>query len=64
MKQLRYSAISIEMDERGFYRVRVGADSSNDLERAHLLLAKVAPELRALDQALRRPGKTSIGGAR
>jgi len=57
MEDFKDSQITIEMSQKGFCLIRVGADDAKDLSRAHLLLAKVAPELRALDEALRRPAK-------
>ena len=58
-EEITGSQITIEMSEQGFHCVRVGADDAADLAAAHRLLAKVAPELRALDKALREPA----GGA-
>lgn len=51
MKEL--SQISIEVSEAGVERVVVGCDTAAEQRNAHLLLARVAPQLRQLDTALR-----------
>ena len=56
------SEITIEMSEQGFRRVLIGADTDAELSTAHRLLAKVAPELRALDKALREPAPHGCTG--
>ena len=47
------SQITIELSERGVLRVQIAADNSREQTHAHLLLAMIAPELRALDRALK-----------
>ena len=52
--------ITIEMSEKGFRRVLVGANNDEEFAAAHRLMARVAPQLRALDKALRDPEPTRI----
>lgn len=55
MEILPLSEIRIEISEAGLGRTFIGTDDAADLAAAHRLLARVAPELRALDKALREP---------
>lgn len=53
MANLILSEIHIEISEQGIGRTIIGSDDAVDLATAHRLLARVAPELRALDRALK-----------
>src|SRR6266566_9216964 len=46
--------VTLEFSEQGFRRVLVGSKTDEELEAACRLLGRVAPELRALDEALRK----------
>ena len=45
--------ISVEIDARGVKRVVIYADDAGQQAQAHLLLAKIAPEMVRLDHALK-----------
>jgi len=53
----RDSEILVDISEAGVRQLTIGADDAADLSAARRLLAKVAPELQALDRALREPPK-------
>lgn len=55
MEKPSLSEISVEISEAGIGRTIIGSNDAKDLAAAHLLLARVAPQLRALDEALREP---------
>jgi len=50
----KLTEVTLEFSEQGFRRVLVGSKTDEELEAACRLLARVAPELRALDEALRK----------
>ena len=58
----RDSDILVDISEAGVRQLTIGADDAADLSAARRLLARVAPELRALDKALREPERND-GGA-
>ena len=45
--------ISVEIDGQGVRRVVIYADDAAEQARAHLLLARIAPEMVRLDRALK-----------
>ena len=45
--------LSLEISERGIRRVCIYADDADEQSAAHLLLAKVAPQLMLLQAALK-----------
>jgi hypothetical protein len=47
------SQVRLELSEAGIQRIVIGADSATEQAAAHKLLARVAPELRQLDDALK-----------
>jgi len=59
MKQQPLSQVNLELDERGIRRIVVAADSDLEMCAAHLLLARISPEIYRLDSVLRlKPEKT------
>ena len=50
---MKNCAISLDASEAGITRVTIYADSAQEQSQAHLLLAFVATEIRALDAALK-----------
>jgi hypothetical protein len=49
----KQTEVTVEFSEQGFRRILVGSKNDEELEAACRLLAQVAPQLRALDVALR-----------
>jgi len=50
---MRESEIVILVSERGVVQVQIHGDSSQEKSTAHLLLARVQPQMDALDRALK-----------
>ena len=50
---MKDSEITIQISQKGVTRVQIAADTTEEQTSAHLLLAMIAPELRALDAALK-----------
>lgn len=48
--------IRIEVSEAGIRRIQIAADDDQEQSMAHRLLDKCAPQIRALDAALRISG--------
>jgi hypothetical protein len=47
------SKVSVELDESGVRRVVIAADNDSEMRAAHLLLARISPEIYHLDSVLR-----------
>jgi hypothetical protein len=54
MQQQSNAEVGLQISEKGIYRVVVFGDDASQERDAHLLLAKIAPELRALDAACKK----------
>ena len=54
--------IDLSISERGVTGVKIHADDANQQCSAHILLAAVAPEIRRLDEALKRVGQAPVAG--
>lgn len=55
MKEPQETEVTLEFSEQGIRRLLVGAGTDEELEAACGLLGRVSRELRALDEALRKP---------
>lgn len=53
--------IIAELSEQGIVRVEIHADNADEKRAAHLLLARISPELDALDRALKSPQDPNKG---
>jgi hypothetical protein len=47
------SQVNLEIDESGVRRIVVAADNDSEMRQAHLLLARISPEIYHLDSVLR-----------
>jgi hypothetical protein len=54
MKESLMSQVNLEIDESGVRRIVVAADTDVEMRAAHLLLARISPEIYHLDSVLRR----------
>ena len=52
-KEKPLSSVSVELNETGVCRVVVAADDDVEMRQAHLLLARISPEIYHLDSVLR-----------
>lgn len=53
---MKDSQIIVELSEQGVIRVQIHGDNTLEKQAAHLLLARIQPEMDALDQALKSAG--------
>jgi len=53
---MKDSQIIVELSERGVIRVQIHGDNTLEKQAAHLLLARIQPEMDALDRALKLDG--------
>lgn len=53
---MKDSQIIVELSEQGVIRVQIHGDNTLEKQAAHLLLARIQPEMDALDRALKLGG--------
>ncbi len=56
----KLTEVTLEFSELGFRRIIVPSGNDEEFAAAHTLLARVPPELRALDEALRKPAGIDV----
>ena len=52
-KEKSLALVNVELDESGIRRVVVAADNDVEMRQAHLLLARISPEIYHLDALLK-----------